>query len=145
MSDLSGENPDKKFKKSEDTEFKLFSEFLINFLSPKLDESEYTPEELKIIKNVRLGIAIAHCYHPDEILLLYKKYEKLKNERTDDNEGKEEAILRHQLNLPYSEDTIPYKKNNRKEIENIGSKIILSNKDLSPIDKILPINDFTYL
>lgn len=143
MLDLSGVNPDKKLKKSEDTEdteFKLFSEFLINFLTPRIDESKYTSEELKIIKNVPHGIAIAHCYSPQEILEMVKLYEKLKNKRTDNNEGKEEAILRHQLNMPCPEDTNPYKDNDRTKIENIGSKIRLY-EYCSYIDSILPMND----
>jgi hypothetical protein len=123
-------------------------ELLMGFLNGGLsdkDKSQFTPEQLKIIRNVSYGIGIAHCYNPRQILEMHELYEKLKNERTDNNEGKEEAILRHQLNMSCPEDTNPYKDNDRKKIPNVGLKIFISDKYSSPIDNILPMNDFSHL
>lgn len=146
MSDLSGENSDKNLK---DSDFEIFSSLLIGLLTPKLDESKFTPEQLKIIRNAQSGIAIAHGYEGDQILVMHELYKELKNGRTDKNEGKDEAILRHQLNITCPEDTKPYKNNNRKEIENIGFKIFLSDEYCSATDNIFrmnnQMNDLSYL
>jgi len=138
------------YKNLKNLDFENVSNLVINLLNPDaklLDESKYTPEQLKIIRNVSYGIGIAHCYNPQQILEMHELYEKLKNGRTDKNEGKDEAILRHQLNITCPEDTKPYKNNNRKEIENIGFKIFLSDEYCSATDNILKLNmnDFRHL